>query len=190
MDSLRPLVVFISTLTRSVSCLPEVRFEVFLLAADAFVLLLLVLGGEDLLGAAAALLSAGGALLADALALLGGTLAVFADFVCAAASAAERAGRADGRSDVRFAGGREVLELPDPDAFFAFFCAATLRAGGAEDRRLVLCLVAVTGPRAFLGGAFDAREDFGVLLVGIFTSSHRSRSDVRACPAPGAVESM
>ena len=104
-----------------------------------------------------------------------------------------RVGRAEGRSDGRFAGGRdevdeEPLELVDAEDFLVLFCAATLRAGGAEDRLPVaaptLCLVALTWPRAFsfFWGAFEALEDedLGVLLVGIFTSSHPSPADLRA----------
>ena len=73
-----------------------------------------------------------------------------------------------------------------------------LRAGGAEERRLAFCLVLLAllllavGPRPFLGGAFDALEDedFGVLLVGIFTSSHPSPADSRAWTARSAVALM
>jgi hypothetical protein len=51
-------------------------------------------------------------------------------------------GRADGRSDGRFAGGRDEAE--EPAAFFAVFCVATFRAGGADERRPVVGLVALT----------------------------------------------
>jgi hypothetical protein len=76
--------------------------------------------------------------------------------VVSSAARAPRVGRAEGRSDGRFAGGREVddepLELEDAEVFLVLFCAATLRAGGAEDRlpegvavaAPALCLVALT----------------------------------------------
>jgi hypothetical protein len=82
-------------------------------------------------------------------------------------------------------------------------------AGGADERldppaelareveELELCFeVALTWLlRAFLGGILDAREDalgvlFGVLLVGIFTSSHPSPFGALAWPAHAVVESM
>jgi hypothetical protein len=56
---------------------------------------------------------------------------------CACTSTGFASGRADGRSECRFAGGR--------DGFFATFTArdeAAVRAGGADERRvLALCLV-------------------------------------------------
>ena len=93
--------------------------------------------------------------------MLGGTLSSpRARWAPALLAAASRAGRAEGRSDGRLAGGREEvddepeepLELEDAEVFLVLFCAATLRAGGADDRlpepvatpAPPLCLVALT----------------------------------------------
>jgi hypothetical protein len=67
---------------------------------------------------------------------------VFTVLVAASAVAVARGGRAEGRSDGRFAGGRD--DAPDAADFFVVFCAATLRAGGADERRPAVCLVALT----------------------------------------------
>lgn len=200
LESLRPFVAFISTLTGSisVSCFCSC-FDLDLMPLrcgstfdfDAFEL---VLAGGALLpeGLTEALLEA-------VLLLLGGILArVLLDV-----TSAPREGRADGRSDGRLAGGRvdvaDAAETVDAEDFFVLFWAElTLRAGGAEERLPALCFVLAllallaVGPRPFFGGAFDALEDedFGVLLVGIFTSSHPSPADSRAWTARSAVESM
>jgi hypothetical protein len=89
-----------------------------------------------------------------------------------------------------------VDEATAVEAVFFVLLELTLRAGGAEERRLAPCFALLAlltvGPRPFFGGAFDALEDedFGVLLVGIFTSSHPSPADSRAWTARSAVESM
>ncbi|HKU44243.1 MAG TPA: hypothetical protein VJR89_39055 [Polyangiales bacterium] len=75
----------------------------------------------------------------------------------------DRSGRSEG-----LAGGRT-------DFFELLPCAALweaeLFAGGIEDRLGLACFPAPVCARLFFGGgALEAREDRGVLFVGIFTS--------------------
>jgi hypothetical protein len=81
-------------------------------------------------------------------------------------------GRLDGLSDGRAGGRTDFLLLAWALlAPCAALWEAELFAGGIEDRLGLVCFPAPVCARLFFGGgAFEAREDRGVLFVGIFTS--------------------